>query len=144
MDHSTLRRVRRRISALTAALCMSRSAVRGASDSLTPAAGQDLKFRAAAAAITCRARKVTSAPNVSRTMAAPGRSLFGSLGSNSAHSWAGYTGKDSSGQREKTLIGSAEEGLRMILDMDVVYLVCRLLLEKKKKCNIIASRQIDR
>ena len=61
-------------------------------------------------------------------MAAPGRSLFGSPESNSAHSWARYTGKDSSGQREKTLIGSAEEGLRMILDMDVVYIVAGLIL----------------
>ncbi len=61
-------------------------------------------------------------------MAAPGRSLFGSPESNSAHSWAGYTGKDSSGQREKTLIRSAEEGLRMILDMDVVYIVAGLIL----------------
>src|SRR5438093_12221252 len=127
MDHSTLRRVRRRISALTAARCTSRSAARGVSDSLTPAAGQDLKFRAAAAAITCRARKVTSAPNVSRTMAAPGRSLFGSPESNSAHSWAGYTGKDSSGLRERAVIRCAERGLRMILDMDVVYSAAGLM-----------------
>src|SRR5439155_928681 len=92
----------------TAALCTSRSAARGASGSLTPAAGLDSRSRAAAAAIRRRARKVTSAPNVSRTVAAPGRSLFGSPESNSARSWAGYTGKDLSDQREKTPIRSVE------------------------------------
>src|SRR5438876_965981 len=111
-----------------AALCTSRSAAGGASGSLTPAAGLDSRSRAAAAAIRRRARKVTSALNVSRTVAAPGRSLFGSPESNSARSWAGYTGKDLSDQREKTPIRSVEEGLRMILDMDVVYIVAGLIV----------------
>src|SRR5436853_7703911 len=110
VDHSTLRRVRRWILALTAALCTSRSAARGASGSLTPAAGLDSRSRAAAAAIRRRARKVTSALNVSRTVAAPGRSLFGSPESNSAYSRAGYAGKDSSGHREEALLSSCEEG----------------------------------
>ena len=54
--------------------------------------------------------------------------LLGGCGPLARYLRVGYRGKDLRGQRIKTLSGVDEEGSRMIIDMQVVYIVAGMLL----------------